>query len=153
MANTFRAEFSAYGVDDVVRGDADGLIDQQDPKQSFIPSTRRASASSGVVSKLHPAALTCPPPPKLRATCATSYFPLERRLTRNLPGFPSRARAAIWTVLMVRSSFTNSSVSSSVAPHLTKSSCTRIDQAIRSLHAVFILVSMMPSSFIPAIGR
>src|SRR5207244_11654380 len=81
--------------DDVVRRDARGLVDEQQPFDgpqahdvTGSPRSTRARRSivpAGPCSLVYPAARRWPPPPKAAAATARSCPPRERTLTLNRP--------------------------------------------------------------------
>lgn len=79
-----------------------------------------------VSSLCAPDALICPPPPNCLATWVVSMGPWLRIEILILPEALSRRIAAIRTVSMARSSLTNPSVSSSIAPEFVKSDWRRV---------------------------
>src|SRR5207253_4005845 len=110
VADPADAQTPAGDGDDVERGRAAPLVDDQDARarrlgahERAAPSTaRRTAASTTRVASgsgpgtVHPAALTWPPPPNWAAICRTSTSPLPRKLTLTVPP-SSRSRQATRT--------------------------------------------------------
>src|SRR5262245_8312308 len=107
VADAANAQTTARERDDVERGRAGPLVDDQDPgpdgavfhDAGLPPTARRAAArtrraaSAKGPGTVQPAALTWPPPPNCAAIFWTSTSPLPRRLTFTCPSRSRRRHA------------------------------------------------------------
>src|SRR4030067_126986 len=112
---------------------------------SLIALNSNRFASAKVPEIVHPAALSCPPPPNLSPICATLTLPFDLRLIFHLDPFSlgssSLKRTATSTPFIHLGKFTNPSVSSLLVPVALNISLFTTTDAIR------------PSSVTSSVGR